>query len=135
MNTVIGMGTAYVDSTAVALATGSPHTYMRGHGLFQELGAPPPRRQPAGVRAARSRSGGSRRASTTCRSLLHRAWNAMHERAPGPVLLDLPMDVQAEAADVTIARPGDPPRARAGSAGRRRRSSAPRPGLATRAPL
>ena len=37
MNTVIGMGTAYVDSTAVALVTGSPHTYMRGHGLFQEL--------------------------------------------------------------------------------------------------
>src|SRR4051795_6719971 len=37
MNTVIGMGTAYVDSTAVALFTGSPHTYMRGHGLFQEL--------------------------------------------------------------------------------------------------
>ena len=36
-NTVIGMATAYVDSTAVALFTGSPHTYMRGHGLLQEL--------------------------------------------------------------------------------------------------
>ena len=36
-NTVIGMATAYVDSTAVALFTGSPHTSMRGHGLLQEL--------------------------------------------------------------------------------------------------
>jgi acetolactate synthase-1/2/3 large subunit len=37
MNTVVGMGTAFVDSTAVALLTGSAHTYMRGHGLFQEF--------------------------------------------------------------------------------------------------
>src|SRR5262245_66272543 len=36
-NTVIGMATAYVDSTAIALFTGSAHTYMRGHGLLQEL--------------------------------------------------------------------------------------------------
>src|SRR4051795_2067279 len=36
-NTVVGMATAYIDSTAVALFTGSPHTYMRGHGLLQEL--------------------------------------------------------------------------------------------------
>ena len=36
-NTVIGMATAYVDSTAVALFTGSPHTYLRGRGLLQEL--------------------------------------------------------------------------------------------------
>ena len=36
-NTVVGMGTAYVDSTAVALMTGSAHTYMRGHGVLQEL--------------------------------------------------------------------------------------------------
>ena len=34
-NAVIGMATAYVDSTAVALFTGSPHTTMRGHGLLQ----------------------------------------------------------------------------------------------------
>ncbi|MEO6295293.1 MAG: thiamine pyrophosphate-binding protein [Candidatus Limnocylindria bacterium] len=36
-NTVVGMATAYVDSTDVALFTGSPHTYLRGHGLLQEL--------------------------------------------------------------------------------------------------
>lgn len=36
-NTVVGMATAYVDSTAVALMTGSAHTYMRGAGILQEF--------------------------------------------------------------------------------------------------
>ena len=106
MNTVIGMGTAYVDSTAVALATGSPHTYMRGHGLFQELErrhhADNPRVfeplvkewwQPSRV--------------DDLPFVLHRAWNAMWSGRPGPVLLDLPMDVQAEAADVRLADPAE----------------------------
>ena len=34
---VVGMATAYVDSTAVLLITGSAHTYMRGRGLLQEV--------------------------------------------------------------------------------------------------
>ena len=104
MNTVIGMGTAYVDSTAVALATGSPHTYMRGHGLFQELErrhhADNPRVfeplvkewwQPSRV--------------DDLPFVLHRAWNAMTSGRPGPVLLDLAMDVQVEAADVRLPDP------------------------------
>src|SRR5918998_6674154 len=36
-NTVIGMATAYVDSTAVMLMTGSAHTHMRGHAVLQEV--------------------------------------------------------------------------------------------------
>ena len=104
MNTLVGMGTAYVDSTAVALATGSPHTYMRGHGLFQEFErrhhADNPRVfepvvkewwQPSRVDALPF--------------VLHRAWNAMVSGRPGPILLDLPMDVQAEAANVRIPEP------------------------------
>ena len=35
--------------------------------------------------------------------VLDRAWNQMRSGRPGPVLLDLPMDVQAESADVRIA--------------------------------
>ena len=103
-NTVIGMATAYVDSTAVALFTGSPHTYMRGHGLLQELErrhvADNPRIfepvvkewwQPSRV--------------DELPFVLHRAWNAMRSGRPGPVLLDVPMDVQAEAAEVTLPDP------------------------------
>jgi acetolactate synthase-1/2/3 large subunit len=103
-NTVIGMATAYVDSTAVALFTGSAHTTMRGHGLLQELErrhvADNPRLfepvvkewwQPSRV--------------DELPFVLHRAWNAMRTGRPGPVLLDVPMDVQAEAAEVTIPDP------------------------------
>ena len=34
--------------------------------------------------------------------VLHRAWNAMLSGRPGPVLLDLPMDVQADSAEVVL---------------------------------
>ncbi len=103
-NTVIGMATAYVDSTAVALMTGSPHTYMRGTGLLQELerrhAADNPRIfepvvkewwQPSRV--------------DELPFVLHRAWNQMRSGRPGPVLLDLPMDVLADSAEVTIPEP------------------------------
>jgi len=104
MNTAVGMGTAFVDSTAVALMTGSPHTYMRGHGLFQEFerrhAADNPRVfepmvkewwQPSRV--------------DELPFVLHRAWNAMTTGRPGPVLLDLPMDIQAESAEVSLPVP------------------------------
>ena len=103
-NTVIGMATAYVDSTAVALFTGSPHTYLRGRGLLQELErrhvADNPRIfepvvkewwQPSRV--------------DELPFVLDRAWNAMRSGRPGPVLLDVPMDVQADAAEVTLREP------------------------------
>ena len=103
-NTVVGMATAYVDSTAVALLTGSPHTYMRGAGLLQELErrhvADNPRIfepvvkewwQPSRV--------------DELPFVLHRAWNQMLAGRPGPILLDIPMDVLAESADVRIPEP------------------------------
>jgi len=103
-NTVIGMATAYVDSTAVALFTGSPHTYLRGRGLLQELErrhvADNPRIfepvvkewwQPSRV--------------DELPFVLDRAWNAMRSGRPGPVLLDVPMDVQADAAAVALRDP------------------------------
>ena len=103
-NTVIGMATAYVDATAVALVTGSTHTYMRGHGVLQELerrhAADNPRIfepivkewwQPSRV--------------DELPFVLHRAWNAMTTGRPGPVLLDVPMDVQAATGEVRIPDP------------------------------
>jgi len=103
-NTVVGMATAYVDSTAVALMTGSAHTYMRGHGVLQELerrhAADNPRLfepvvkewwQPSRV--------------DELPFILHRAWNQMLSGRPGPVLLDLAMDVQADSAEVLMPEP------------------------------
>jgi acetolactate synthase I/II/III large subunit len=132
-NTVVGMATAYVDSTAVALMTGSPHTYMRGHGVLQELErrhvADNPRLfepvvkewwQPSRV--------------DELPFVLHRAWNQMVSGRPGPVLLDLPMDVQADSAEVRMpdprrreARAGPRPAADAVEAAARMLSGARRP--------
>ena len=108
-NTVIGMATAYVDSTAVALFTGSPHTYLRGRGLLQEVDrrhvADNPRIfepvvkewwQPSRV--------------DELPFVLDRAWHAMRSGRPGPVLLDVPMDVQADTAEVQLREPA--PRSR-----------------------
>src|ERR671910_2578132 len=103
-NTVVGMATSHVDSTAVALFTGSPHTYMRGHGLLQELerrhAADNPRIfepvvkewwQPSRV--------------DDLPFVLHRAWNAMTTGRPGPILMDVPMDVQAATGEVRMPEP------------------------------
>ena len=104
MNTLVGMGTAYVDSTAVALATGSPHTYMRGHGLFQELERRHHADNPRVFEPVVKEWWQPSRVDDLP-SVLHRAWNAMTSGRPGPILLDLPMDVQAEAADVRMPDP------------------------------
>jgi acetolactate synthase I/II/III large subunit len=112
-NTIIGMGTAFVDSTAVLLLTGSVHTYMRGHAVMQELDRsqaannlrmfePVSKRQYLAVSA------------DGLPHIMHRAFNAMMSGRPGPVHIDLPMDVQAETVEaeapdfgqrVPVARP------------------------------
>jgi len=104
MNTLVGMGTAYVDSTAVALVTGSPHTYMRGHGLFQEFERRHHADNPRVFEPVVKEWWQPSRVDDLP-FVLHRAWNAMVSGRPGPILLDLPMDIQAEAADVVIPDP------------------------------
>ena len=103
-NTVIGMATAYVDSTAVMLMTGSAHTYLRGHALLQEV----ERRHIADnarIFEPVVKEWWNPTRVDELPFVLHRAWNQMRSGRPGPVLLDLPMDVQAESADVRIPIP------------------------------
>jgi acetolactate synthase-1/2/3 large subunit len=104
MNTLVGMGTAYVDSTAVALLTGSPHTYMRGHGLFQEFERRHHADNPRVFEPVVKEWWQPSRVDDLP-FVLQRAWNAMLSGRPGPVLLDIPMDVQAESADVILPHP------------------------------
>jgi len=81
--------------------TGSTHTYMRGHAVMQELDRaqatnntrifePVSKRQYLAVSAK------------GLPHIMHRAFNAMLSGRPGPVHLDLPMDVQADAAEVDL---------------------------------
>jgi acetolactate synthase-1/2/3 large subunit len=103
-NTVIGMATAYVDSTAVALMTGSVHTYMRGHGVLQELERRHAADNPRLLEPVVKEWWQPTRADELP-FVLHRAWNQMLSGRPGPVLLDIPMDVQADSADVQLPDP------------------------------
>src|SRR5512141_3251027 len=94
-NTAIGVATAYADSTAVLLMTGSAHTYMRGHTILQEIERThwanfPRMMEPIVKRHWTPAS------PAQLPYVLHRAFNQMLGGRPGPVLLDLPMDVQAD---------------------------------------
>ncbi|HEX2765627.1 MAG TPA: thiamine pyrophosphate-binding protein [Candidatus Limnocylindria bacterium] len=114
-NTVIGMATAYVDSTAVALFTGSPHTYLRGRGLLQELERRHVADNPRIFEPVTKEWWQPSRVDELP-FVLDRAWNAMTTGRPGPVLLDVPMDVQADAAAVALRDPAPPTRPRPDSA-------------------
>jgi len=112
VNTAVGVATAYVDSTAMLLFTGSVHTYMFGHGVLQEIErqhwADFPRMLYPVVKASYQVT----RVDQLPWVLVNAYRTAVSGR-PGPVHIDLPMDIQAEAADVTmppsrIERPSGP---------------------------
>ena len=100
-NTVIGMATAFTDSTSVLLITGGPPTHMRGHGLLQELERYTDNDFPKIAEAVSKRHWVATRVEEMP-FIMHRAWSSMMTGRPGPVHIEIPMDVQAEAADVTL---------------------------------
>jgi len=100
-NTIIGLATCYTDSTAVFYVSGGPPTHMRGHGVLQEL-----ERQQTNA-FTRITEQVTKRAYRAGRVdelpfLMHRAFNTMLSGRPGPVHIEVPMDIQTEAADVSI---------------------------------
>jgi acetolactate synthase-1/2/3 large subunit len=100
-NTIIGLATAFADSTSVLLITGSPPTHMQGHGTMQELDRFHQNDFSSVVRPVTKRS-------WTVGSVgelpfvMHRLFSAMLTGRPGPVHLEVPMDVQAAMADVQL---------------------------------
>lgn len=100
-NTVIGMATAFTDSTSVMLITGGPPTHMRGHGLLQELERYTDNDFPKIAEAVSKRHWIATRVEEMP-FIMHRAWSSMTTGRPGPVHIEIPMDVQAEAAEVTL---------------------------------
>jgi len=101
-NTVIGLATAHCDSTALLLITGSAATHMRGHGVMQELDRFASPDFPHIVTAVTKRSFDVIRADEVS-FVLHRAWNAMLTGRPGPVHMELPLDIQVATTDVDVA--------------------------------
>ncbi len=104
INTAIGAGNAYVDSIPVLIVTGGAHVHMRGKGLLQEIER---RHDHEFSRVLEPLVKRYWVADSTAQlpTIMHRAFNLMMTGRRGPVLIDLPMDVQAGAADVEIPDP------------------------------
>jgi acetolactate synthase-1/2/3 large subunit len=100
-NTVMGLATAFADSTSLIYFGGAPPTHMIGHGTMQELD-----RHHANDFAQVTRAVTKRQFSVDrveqLPAVIHRAFNAMLTGRPGPVHIEVPMDVQALAAEVHI---------------------------------
>ncbi|MGQ9682276.1 MAG: thiamine pyrophosphate-binding protein [Anaerolineae bacterium] len=98
-NTAIGLATAYVDSIPLLLLIGETHTYMRGVGVLQELERQHWSDMPRMLYPAVKRAWRVDQAGQLGRAVAQ-ALNAMGSGRPGPALIDLPMDVQAEAVEL-----------------------------------
>jgi acetolactate synthase-1/2/3 large subunit len=103
-NTTCGVAQAYVDSSAVLVLTGSVHTYMRGHSVLQEIDRTHWANFPRVLEPVVKQWWQPSRVDQLP-FVLHRAFNSMLTGRRGPVLIDLPMDIQAESADVEIPEP------------------------------
>lgn len=100
-NTVLGLATAYSDSTSLLCITGGPPTHMRGRGLLQELERHTDNGFPQVTDAVSKRSWVATRVEELP-FIMHRAFSTMLTGRPGPAHIEVPMDVQAEAADVSL---------------------------------
>lgn len=98
-NTAIGLATAYVDSIPLLLLIGETHTYMRGVGVLQEIERQHWSDMPKMLYPSVKRAWHIDAAGQLPRAL-GQAFNAMCTGRPGPALITLPMDVQADAVDV-----------------------------------
>lgn len=98
-NTALGLATAYVDSIPLLLFIGETHTYMRGVGVLQELDRQRWSGMPRMLEPAVKRSWRIDDAVQLPRAV-SQAFNAMRTGRPGPVMVELPMDVQAQTVEV-----------------------------------
>lgn len=99
LNTAIGLGTAYVDSSAVFQVSGDAHVQMKGVGVLQEIERYQDSNfirvlEPVTKRIWRVESVGQ------IPRIMQRAFNQMLTGRHGPVCVALPMNVQSEFADV-----------------------------------
>ncbi len=105
LNTAIGLATAYVDSSAVFQVSGDTHVHMKGVGVLQEI----ERYQDSNI--VRSLEPLAKRAwrvesAAQLPRLMQRSFNQMLTGRRGPVVLTLPMDIQADEIDAELPVPG-----------------------------
>ena len=103
LNLSIGLGTAYVDSSAFLALCGDTHTHMKGTGVLQEI----ERYQDSNIlRSLEPLSKRSRRAESVKQlpKLIDRTYNDMLSGRKGPCVVALPMDIQAEGLDCDLTK-------------------------------
>lgn len=103
-NTVTGVATAYVDSIPMVVFTGAPQTHEYGEGILQEIERQKPGDFPSVMEPVTKRSFEVRSVEHLPR-VLRRAFQIARSGRPGPVHVDVPMDVQGGAADVELPEP------------------------------
>jgi acetolactate synthase-1/2/3 large subunit len=104
MNTVIGVASCYVDSIPVLVLTGNSHTHMAGRGVLQEIERQSDANSLAVFEPITKRVWRPSSANRLPR-ILQRAFAEMLSGRRGPVVVDLPMDVQCDAADIGAGLP------------------------------
>jgi acetolactate synthase-1/2/3 large subunit len=104
MNTCIGVASCYVDSIPVLVLTGNSHTHMAGRGVLQEIERQHDANSLAVFEPIAKRVWRPTRVERLSR-VLQRAFAEMLTGRRGPVVVDLPMDVQCDSADVGAGLP------------------------------
>jgi acetolactate synthase I/II/III large subunit len=94
-NLAMSLATAYVDSQAVISVTGGVQTYMEGTGVLQEIERQRDSDFPSILRPVTKRSISVHRPDQMQRAM-NRAFNIALTGRPGPVHIDVPIDVQSE---------------------------------------
>ncbi|WP_435349175.1 thiamine pyrophosphate-binding protein [Haloarchaeobius sp. HRN-SO-5] len=103
-NTVTGVATAYVDSIPLIVFTGAPQTHEYGEGILQEIDRQKPGDFPSVMEPVTKQSFEVRDVEQLPRTL-RRAFQIALSGRPGPVHVDVPMDVQGAVADVELPEP------------------------------
>src|SRR5277367_2021945 len=100
-NTLTGVATAFADSMPQLLICGGVHTYMMNRGVLQEIDRPHGDNFPRMVEPVVKRWWQPSRVDQLP-TVLNQAFNAMLEGRRGPVMINMPQDLQAESATVDI---------------------------------
>ncbi len=103
-NTIVGLATAYIDSSAVIAISGETHTYMFGRGVLQEIERQHWADTFSAMRPVTKRVWRVTRVDQVP-FVIKESFRIATSGRPGPVQIFMPMDVQADSAEVEIPNP------------------------------
>ena len=106
VNTIVGLATSFVDSIPVVAVTGGPQTYMEGTGVLQEIERHADADFSNLMRPVVKRSFVAHRGDRVP-SIIARAFNEALTGRPGPVHVEMPMDVQSIAVEAEALLPAE----------------------------